>query len=267
MKYRFTILAVTLFVFLWCWGQPPSSAGAPPAQATNPQNANNVCRVFFVTPKPGAASQLEQARQKHMQFHKRQNDTWTWNTWVIETGDNTGSYVTSTCGHAWKDFDDWDKRLGKADAADATASMGPFEQSSSNRFYLYRADLSLAQPTNPPAPMTAVTVYVLNPLSTINFEDAITKITAALNKQPNWPKTSAWLQLANGGQTPTFVLLTSRQGWADYAPQQKTVREIVTEVYGKEGADAIYKEFRESTAHVYTETAIYRSDLSYVPAK
>lgn len=188
MKYRFTILAVTLFVSLWCWGQPPSGAGTPPAQAANPQNANNVCRVFFVTPKPGAASQLEQARQKHMQFHKRQNDAWTWNTWVIETGDNTGSYVTSTCGHAWKDFDDWDKRLGKADAADATAGMGPFEQSSTNRFYLYRADLSLAQPTNPPSPMTAVTVYVLHPLSTTNFEDAITKINAALNKQPNWPK-------------------------------------------------------------------------------
>lgn len=259
MKYRFTILAISVFASLGCWGQQPSS--------TSNQNANSVCRVFFVKPKPGAASQLEQGRQKHMQFHKRQNDTWIWNTWVIGTGDNAGTYVTSTCGHAWKDFDDWDKRLGKADTADADASMGPFEQSSSNSFYTYRADLSLAPAGTSPAPMTAVTIFVLHPQSGMAFEDAITKITAALNKQPNWPKTSSWLQLANGGEGPAYVLLNSRQGWADFAPQQKSVRDVVTEAYGKDGADAIYKTLRETVAHTYTQTAVYRADLSYVPAK
>jgi len=256
MKYRFTILAIGVFLSVWCWGQQPSN-----------QNANNVCRVFFVKPKPGAASQLEQARQKHMQFHKRQNDTWTWNTWAIETGDNTGTYVTSTCGHAWKDFDDWDKRLGKADAADATASMGPFEQSGTNGFYLYRADLSVAPLSNPPAPVTAVTVFTLHPQMQLVFEDAIKKITAAVSKQPDFPKTSGWLQLANGGETPTYVLLSQRQGWADFAPLAKTLSEILTESYGKEGAEAIFKTLREAVAHTYTETASYRADLSYAPSK
>jgi hypothetical protein len=226
MKLRFAILAISVLVSVWCCGQQPSSASTPSTQAANPQNANNVCRIFFVKPKPGSALQLEQARQKHMQFHKRSNDTWTWNTWAIETGKNTGNYVTSTCGHAWKDFDDWDKRLGKADAADANVSMGPFQESSTNGFYLYRADLSLASPPNPPAPMTAVTVFVLHPGTQNAFEEAITKINAALNKQPNWPKTSGWLQLANGGEGPTYVLLSSRQGGADYAPLAKTLLDV-----------------------------------------
>lgn len=256
MKFRFTILVIGVFVSVCCWGQQPPNS-----------NANNVCRVFFVKPKPGAASQLEQARQKHMQFHKRQNDTWTWNTWVIQTGDNTGTYVTSTCGHAWKDFDDWDKRLGKADEADANATMGPFEQSGTNGFYLSRADLSLAAPSNPPTPMSAVTIFVLHPETQPAFEDAVKKIVAAINKQPDYPKTSGFLQLANGGEGPTYVLLSQRQGWADFAPPAKSLADIMNETYGKDGAEAIRKTLRETVAHTYTETAVYRADLSYVPGK
>ena len=41
-----------------------------------------------------------------MQFHRDQKDTWTWNTFGIETGYNAGVYVTSTYRHAWKDFDE-----------------------------------------------------------------------------------------------------------------------------------------------------------------
>jgi hypothetical protein len=256
MKFSFKILAIGVFVASWCWGQQPSSAAM-----------NNVCRVYFVKPKPGATSQMEQGRQKHMQFHKRQNDTWTWNTWVIETGENTGNYVTSTCGHAWKDFDDWEKRLGKADAADADATMTPFEQSSTDSFYVYRGDLSLAAPSNSPAPMTAVTIFVLHPQTQPAFEDAVKKITAAINKQPDYPKTSGFLQLANGGEGPTYVLLSERKGWADYAPSGKTLLDVLTDSYGKDGAEAIFKTLRESVAHTFTETATYRADLSYTPSK
>ena len=255
MKHRFTILAICVFAASWCWGQQPGAA------------MNNVCRVYFVKPKPGATAQMEQGRKKHMQFHKSQNDTWTWNTWLIETGDNTGTYVTSTCGHAWKDFDDWEKRMGKADTADADTNITPHEQSGSNSFYVFRSDLSLAAPSNPPAPVTAVTIFVLHPYAQPAFEDAVKKITAALSKQSDYPKNSGFLQLVNGGEGPTYVLLSERRSWADFAPPAKTVLDIVTEAYGKDGAEAIYKTLRESVAHTMTESATYRADLSYVPAK
>jgi hypothetical protein len=209
--------------------------------------------------------QLEQARQKHMQFHKSQGDTWTWNTWEIATGDNTGVYVTSTCGHAWKDFDAWEKKMGKVDRQDAMASMGPFEQASWNGFYTYRSDLSLREANTQPAPMESVAIYVLHPGATNDFVEAINKITAALKKDPNWPKTSGWLQLVNGGEAPTFVVLGARQSWADFAPLDKSVQDVTTAAYGKEGADALLKVIRDTTAHLYTETAVYRPDLSYLP--
>ena len=92
--------------------QAGSTAGSN-TQAINAQNASNVCRVYFSTPKPGMDQQYEAGRKKHMQFHRDQKDTWTWNTFAIETGDNAGMYVTPTCGHAWKDFDEWEARMGR----------------------------------------------------------------------------------------------------------------------------------------------------------
>jgi len=75
------------------------------------------------------------------------------------------------------------------------------------------------------------------------------------------------MQLMNGGEVPTFVLLNQRKNWADFAPLPKTVIDVVTETYGKEASDEIQKTIRDSTAHILTEAATYREDLSYVPAK
>ena len=249
-----------------CWAQTGPATGASTA-AINAQNANNVCRVYFSTPKPGADLQYEAGRKKHMQFHRTQKDTWTWNTFHIETGDNAGTYVTSSCGHAWKDFDEWENRMGKADTADGAVNLTPYVQGGRNGFYVYRADMSLAPPNQPPAPMTSVTVYVLKPGMAPDFVEAIKKITDVLSKQPDWPKTSGWLQLVNGGETPTFVLLGQRQNWAEFAPLPKTPADLLNETLGKEQSDALQKTVRDCTAHLFTEAATYRADLGYAPGK
>src|SRR5205807_6395058 len=70
-----------------CWAQSSSTTG-PTSQALNAQNANNACRIYFTKPKPGADLQYEAGRKKHMQFHRTQKDTFTWGTWLIQTGQN-----------------------------------------------------------------------------------------------------------------------------------------------------------------------------------
>src|SRR5436305_3064303 len=139
-KAGITFVVVAMFYAVSSWAQ----AGPAPASNTaaiNAQNANNVCRIFFQTPKPGMTQQFEAARKKHNLFHGSQKDTWTWNTFEIQTSEMAGTYVTSTCGHAWKDFDDWEKKMGIADAADAGASIGATLQGGRNAFYVYRADM------------------------------------------------------------------------------------------------------------------------------
>lgn len=265
MNYRKVILALSLVCSSACWGQANSGTSPASAQSTNAENSNNVCRVYFTKAKPGMEMQLEQGRKKHVQFHKNQNDTWTWNVYLVETGLNTGMYVSSTCGHAWKDFDDWEKRMGQADAADATTSMGPYIQSQTSGFYAYRADMSRAPMTALSAPLTAVTIFVLHPGAQNEFIDAVKKVNDALAKQPDRPRNSGWLQLMNGGEGPEFVLLSARQGYADYAPPAKTLADVLTEAYGKEAADTVEKSFRDAEDHTFTETAAYRPDLSYTP--
>ena len=266
MKITLVCLVASCLYVASSVAQTASGAGSS-TQDINAQNANNVCRVYFSTPKPGMDQQYEAGRKKHMQFHRAQKDTWTWNTFAIETGDNAGTYVTSSCGHSWKDFDDWEGRMGKADTADGATNLSPYVGGGRNGFYVYRSDMSLAPANQPPAPMTAVTIYVLHPGAAPDFIAAIKKINEALGKQPDWPKTSGWLQLANGGEGPTFVLLSSRKNWADFAPLPKTPADVLTETYGKEMSDQIQKTIRDCTAHLFTEAAAYRADLGYAPGK
>jgi hypothetical protein len=266
MKFPKIVLVAGLLYGISCCAQTATSAGSS-TQALNAQNANNVCRIYFTKPKPGSEQQYEAGRKKHMQFHAAQKDTWTWTTHLIETGDNTGTYVTSSCGHAWKDFDEWEARMGKTDTADAATNLAPYSQNSSNAFDVYRADMSLAPPNRPQAHMVAVSIYVLHPGAAPDFIAAIKKINDALSKQPNWPKTSGWLQLVNGGEGPAFVLLSDRKNFADFAPLDKSVVDVTTETYGKEGSDQIFKTIRDCTAHLFTEMATYRPDLSYNPGK
>jgi hypothetical protein len=127
--------------------------------------------------------------------------------------------------------------------------------------------MSLAPANEPPAPMTAVTIYTLKPGTAPDFAAAIRRATDAISKQADWPKTSGWLQLVNGGDSPTFVLLNARKNWADFAPLPKTPLDVMTETYGKETADQIQKTIMDSTAHLSTEAATYRQDLSYIPAR
>ncbi len=220
-------------------------------------------------PKPDQVQQFEAGRKKHNQFHRSQNDSWAWNTYQVETGNYTGRYVTSTCGHAWKDFDAWEAKMGKADAADAAINLGPYLQGNggTNGFYLLRADMSLAAPTMTPAPRTSVTIHNLKPGAATDFIATVKKINDALSKQPDWPKTSMWLQLQNGGEAPSFVLLNARQNWAGFEPLPKTVRDVLVETYGEDTANQLLKTLGDSTASLWTEEALYRPDLSYVPAK
>jgi len=127
--------------------------------------------------------------------------------------------------------------------------------------------MSLAPANQPAAPMTAVTIFILHPGAGPDFIAAIKKVNDALGKQAGWPKTSGWLQLVNGGEGPTFVLLNSRKNWADFAPLPKTLADVLNDTYGKEVADQIQKTIRDCTARQYTEAAAYRADLSYVPGK
>ena len=236
-------------------------AGLIPALAQQP---GEIVEIHINRVKPGMAQQYEAGRKKHMAWHKSQNDAWSWHTWAVLTGPATGSYVVGSFEHNWKDLDGREKFL-QADAADVQASMGPSQAGSEQSYYRYRADLSLSQQTFPPAPLTSVTHFMLEPAGINDFTDGIKKVNEGI-KKTNFPQAgpSRWYQLVNGGEGPHFVLVGDRASWASFQPPtDKTLDSMMEEAYGKEQGAAILSSIRKAVRSTITEALQYRSDLSY----
>jgi hypothetical protein len=234
---------------------------AIPALAQQP---GKLAEIHINRVKPGMAQQYEAGRKKHMAWHKGQNDTWSWYTWQVVTGQATGSYVVGTFEHNWKDLDSREK-FNKADGVDAQANMGPYLAGEEESYYVYRDDLSFS-PQGPPAPLISVTHFMLNPDGTNDFVDAVKKVGDGI-KKTNYPLSgpARWYQLANGGESPHFVLVGDRANWASFQPlTDKSLDAMMEDAYGKEQGAAILSTLRKAVHSIYTEALQYRPDLSYV---
>jgi hypothetical protein len=232
------------------------------------QPAGNVVELNTHTPKPGMSDKYEAARKKHMAWHKAQKDVWTWLTWEVVTGETSGTYYTGTFGHAWKDLDGHEK-FDKDDFADFAKGIGPTLSRSYTSYYVRRADMSLSAPTaDPPSAYSFLTYYRIKFEGMNDFIEAVKKINEGI-KKTSYPQAgpSAWYQLVNGGEGPTFVLAGGRANWAAFAPNEKTLDQMMEEAFGKEQGAAILASGRKAILSIRTETIHYRPELSYIPPK
>jgi hypothetical protein len=233
------------------------------------QDVGRVVEIHINRVKPGMTAQYEAGRKKHMAWHKSQKDPWSWYVWEVLTGEGTGSYVVGTFQHQWKDFDGREK-FGQADTADALASMGPSLAGEQMSYYLYRADLSSGPEVFPPATkLLAVTHFMIKPDGLNDFLEGVKKVGEAISKT-KYPQagTNRWYQLANGGQSPHFVLAGERAGWASFQPPtDKALDAAMEEAFGKEQGAAALASLRKAIQSVWTEALQYRPDLSYVAGK
>jgi hypothetical protein len=231
------------------------------------QPAGDVAVINTHTPKQGMGEKYEAARKKHMAWHKAQKDPWTWLTWEIVSGEASGGYYTASFGHVWKDFDAQEK-FEKADNADFDKGIGPTIGRSFQSYYVRRADLSLTPPSaTPPTPYSFLTFFLLKPEGVNDFQEAVKKINEGI-KKTNWKQQgpSAWYQLVNGGEGPMYVLSGGRDNWAAFAPNEKSLDQMLEEAFGKEQGAAILAKGRNAIRSSRTETIKYRPDLSYIPA-
>lgn len=221
-----------------------------------------VSEVNIATPKPGMTTQWEAGRKQHSAFHASQKDTWNIFVWQILTGERTGSYMMASPGHNWKDLDSRDA-YNKIDVPNVEKTMGPYTTGGMTAYYVYRDDLSMTKPPATPAKMRTSATYTLIPEHLNDFIDAVKKINAGIQKT-NYPaKPSRWYSLANGGDAPTFVLVTDRATWSDMEPPEKKMDEMLKDAYGDSGPQVL-DQLRRSCKKITTEMSVYRADLSYV---
>jgi hypothetical protein len=231
------------------------------------EGPDKVCEVSRVMAKPGAEKQLEAGRKTHNAFHTAQKDPYSIMVWSLLTGPSTGGYLMTTCNLEWKALDrggDFDSK----DTADIARTFGQYAQPPANTsYYIERPDMN-AKPADPNAKlpkMISITTFYLKGDGALPFIAAVKKVNEAINKS-NYPtKPTRWYQLANGGDGPQFVQVSDRASWADMQGPEKTLVEMLQEVYGKD--DNTIQTLRAQIHHTSSELAELRQDLSYTAAK
>lgn len=225
----------------------------------------NVGWVYFSTPKPGMVKQLEEGRKKHMDFHRKQNDSWTWLIWEIMTGENTGAYYSTTFNHSWKDLDAWETKMGNADTADGSVNLSPYIASTTASIWMVMPDVSNPGSMTEIPKMEEVNHFMLKPGKEADFNDAIRKINDAIKKS-NWGQHSMWYVLQDGGEGPHYVLTIDLNGWSDLAEPTPGFVQMLEKATGRHDAEMLLHSADSAIQREWTETIRYRPELSYVAA-
>ena len=165
-----------------------------------------IAEVVVTKVKAGALKAYQEGRKRHMAWHKKQGDPWTWNTWEVTSGADTGAYVTVSFGHQWKDFDTWEGKFGQGDTADVDLNLNPYTESATVSYYEFLADVSRPPASLGPTKISEVVHFLLKPDKAAAFRHALQRAHEAIGKT-NWPVTYLWYELWNGGEGPHFVLV------------------------------------------------------------
>lgn len=223
-----------------------------------------VAQVFVAKAKPGMAQQLEEGAKKHMGWHRAQKDPVPRFTWQVLTGERMGQYIVGAFGFHWKDLDAR-ANFEKADDADAMVSVFPHVESLKYSIYVALPDASRPRTAIEPSRLAQVTHFMVKPDGVDAFLAGVRQIRDTIDKS-KWGSNFSWYQLASGGEGPQFVLAVARESWADFEPPAKSFDAMLFEAHGAMRTADLLTAVRGNVTSQYTETIMYRPDLSYIPA-
>jgi hypothetical protein len=230
------------------------------------EKPGTIAEVVVTRAKAGAVKAYEDGRKRHMAWHKRQNDPWSWHTWQAASGPYTGSYVTISFGHAWKDFDTWEGRFGQGDTADVDLNLTPHTESATVAYYELLPELSRPPAGQAHTKMSEVVHFLLKPDKAAEFRHALQRAHEAIGKT-NWPVTYLWYELSNGGEGPHFVLVLPHNSWAEMAQPEMSFPAMLTKAFGPYETGVILEGFDQSSRSQWSEILVYRPDLSHVASQ
>ena len=228
------------------------------------EEEGTIARIVLFRAKPGMQQQLEEGLKKHMAWHKAQNDSWVWSLWSYLSGEQTGMYGGGTFGHQWEDFDNLPVDE-KADGADAAENVFPYVAPGTQvRFYEFLPKVS--KPLETPAAMSQILIFRVRFGKSAEFASLIKKFHKAIEKT-NWPEHYGWYMLANGGPSPEFVLVISREDWASLKGPEKPFPAMLAEAVGQEEAEALLERWGKVVKSYSSTLTRNRPELSYVPGQ
>jgi hypothetical protein len=229
--------------------------------AIGQDGGGNVAEIHCMEIQPGTEARFEEAFKKHIDWHRKQNDTWAWNSWNVVTGPNTGTFCTGSFGHDWEDFDK-PAVSREADYADVMATFGPLMKKHEATYWVNLPQAS--RPAEEPTPMSTVIFFYVRFGMDDEFNHLIGEFHKAVEKT-KMPWKYTWNALVSGGEGGTYALVLPRANFASFNPSGKPFPEMLEEAYGREAAEALLDRWNKVVRRTEHHLTQARPDLGYTP--
>ncbi len=223
----------------------------------------NIAKFYWVKVKPGMEQKYEEAYKKHVQWHRDQNDPWTWTAFVWETGERSGQYVVRTGEHYWADFDGRGE-FEAADTAHAQANLLPLVESVEVSYAETLPELSRPPEGQEPFPLVQVTQFEIRPEMSYQFLSAIKKVRDALDKA-EWGNPGVWTRNLAGSAGNVYTVVTFHRNWASLKEPETSLLGAVEKILGHAETSQLSESFWKCVKSSRSDLVRYRPDLSYYP--
>jgi hypothetical protein len=231
------------------------------------EKPGTVAALEFQKPKNGMLKQYLDGRKQKVEWHKQQKDTQPLLVWETISGEDTGTYVVGRLNQHWADLDK-PSVPDQADLEEYQKVIGGSVESMVARYYELMPKVSNPSDDNKMPKFDEIITFRVRYGKESDFRSAIARVYDAAIKT-KWPPHYEWYELANGGDTGTFVLVLPRNSWADFEdkPDVKPFRDMLKEAFGQEEADSIVDRIDGSVKDETDEVIQFRPELSYQPGK
>ena len=219
-----------------------------------------VARIIVMKPKDGMQKQFEDGYKRHLEWHRRNNDSWSWYGWQIVEGRRVGYFMDGSFGHLWQDFD---RPVSPAeDSHDVEVNVLPYAELLALSHYKMREDLSNQKTLEErkPSRLLKVEHYTVRPGHERDFETVL----RALQKKPSLKLRQTWYQLTGGGAQSTYLRFVPLDKPSDLETQ-RSISSLIEENFPGPDGNRLLGLFQAAVLGVETETLLYRADLSYFP--
>lgn len=217
------------------------------------QDNTNVARMVVWQTKPGMDRDFEEGYKRHLDWHRRNHDTWSWHGWTIISGERFGYFIDGTFFHTWKELDT--PVSPAADSADADINVMPYGEIRSAPIYEIVPGLSDFDPQQLSSPLLTFCYFDIQPGRASEFESLLQNaISNARNKAAHY----ALLRPATG--TTTYLLLLPAEKQSSLGMQVAYTQYLLQSLAQNVKQEPI-------VSHFHTETARYRAELSNIPGE
>jgi hypothetical protein len=215
--------------------------------AAEPRESATVARIVVWQPKPGMARDFEEGYKRHLDWHRKNRDPWTWHGWMISSGERNGYFMDGTFSHEWGDLDS--PVSPAADSADNNLNTAPYGDVRSAA--TYEAIAGEITPALLTSRLLTLWRFDLVPGAAAEFE-----LSIGVELRAAGTPSHALLRPVNGATD--YLLLMNAAKPSEYGVQAAFVRRLLEAVRRRSKGSPLI------TAY-HTESAVYRADLSYSP--